>query len=305
MKPPLWLLGAMAPLAALATFGAGEVAVPQRIDAPEPRAFGYQVGDTLQRRVAVLAPGGWRLDADSLPRVGGQGRAIELRSVATSNSRSGDGVRHELLLAYQVFLAPPAARTLELPAFRLRFDGAARTAEVLIDAWPVTVAPLVPAEVSPRAGLGEMQPDRAPPLIDIAALRARLWAIATLAALLLAALAVVYFGLPWRAAQRQPFRRAWRALRGLPAQPDAAAWRGACRQLHEALNRSAGEVVFEQGLDRFVAARPAFASLREDLARFLQLSRQAFFAEAAQAPNDAAWLIALCRRCRDAERGLL
>ena len=289
---------------ALLALAADDVAVPHRIEMPEPRAFGYQVGDTLLRRVAVQAPAGWQLDADSLPRAGGQGRALELRSVAASSARSGDGLRHELRLEYQVLLAPAAARTLEMPPFHLRFAGAARTTEVLIEAWPVTVAPLVPAEVSPRAGLGEMQPDRAPPLVDTAALRARLWACAAIAAVLLAGLTVVYFGLPWRSAWRQPFRMAWRALRDLPAQPDAPAWRGACRQLHEALNRSAGEVVFEQGLDRFVAARPAFASLRDDLARFLQLSRQTFFADAAQTPGDAQWLLALARRCREAERGL-
>ena len=150
-----------------------------------------------------------------------------------------------------------------------------------------------------------MQPDRAPPLIDSAALRARLWACGAIATVLLAGLSIVYFGLPWRSARRQPFRMAWRALRGLPALPDALAWRGACRQLHEALNRSAGEVVFEPGLDRFVAAKPAFASLRGDLVRFLQLSRNTFFADAAQSPGDAQWLLNLARRCLEAERGLL
>jgi len=69
--------------------------------------------------------------------------------------------------------------------------------------------------------------------------------------------------------------------------------------------RIAGEVLFERGLDAFVARRPAFAALRDDLERFLRLTRAEFFGGAARGAGDAKWLVALCRRCRDAERGLL
>jgi hypothetical protein len=41
-------------------------------------------------------------------------------------------------------------------------------------------------------------------------------------------------------------------------------WREACKAFHHALNRCAGEVVFEHGLARFVAAQPAFEPLRDD-----------------------------------------
>ena len=88
-----------------------------------------------------------------------------------------------------------------------------------------------------------------------------------------------------------------------PWWPDDEAWRAACRQLHEALNRSAGEVVFEHALPRFVAAHPAFAPLRDELQRFLQRSRREFFAAGSRAPDDGRVLVELARRCRDAERG--
>jgi mxaA protein len=74
--------------------------------------------------------------------------------------------------------------------------------------------------------------------------------------------------------------------------------------MHDALNRSAGEVVFEPGLERFVAANPAFSGLRDDLTRFLRLSSREFFGGAVREADDASWLAALCQRCRDAERGL-
>lgn len=76
--------------------------------------------------------------------------------------------------------------------------------------------------------------------------------------------------------------------------------------MHEALNRSAGAVLFESGIDAFLAAQPRFAGLRDELQQFFGLSRQAFFG----GPGDAAeplatrqWLLAFCRRCRNAERG--
>ena len=49
---------------------------------------------------------------------------------------------------------------------------------------------------------------------------------------------------------------------------------------------------------------PAFAAVRDELARFLQMSRAEFFGDAARQKDDGAWLRALCRRCRDAERGM-
>jgi mxaA protein len=255
----------------------------------EPRAFGYQVGDVVQRRINVEVPEGLVLDENSLPRPGARGTALELRALR----RSGGLIE----LDYQVFLSPVEARTLEMPSFTLRYEGPPRAQEVRIESWPVTVAPLMPLEVSPRTGLGELQPDAAPPLFDTRARSLRLLAHAALMAALLAYLAFVYLGLPWWGAQRRPFALAWRQLN--PAPP----WREACRHVHAALNQSAGEVLFENGIDRFIARHRAFAPLKEDIARFLRLSQREFFEGGARDADDTAWLTAFCKRCRNAERG--
>jgi mxaA protein len=260
----------------------------------EPRAFGYSVGDVLQRRVRLTWPEGWSLDLSSLPKLRRPGQAIELRAVQL------DG--QELRLEYQVFLAPKAVRTLEIAPMRLRFAGPGGEAFVRIDAWPVTVAPLVPVDVSPRVGLGEMQPDIAPPAIATQARHQRLWWYA--AALLLGGLYLlhVYIGLPWWGRRRRPFALASRALRRLPADPSTQDWHGAMRLVHEALNATAGEVVFEGGLSRFVAEQPRFAPLQASLAGFFRRSHDVFFSgQGAEA--DLPWLLALCRDCRHAERG--
>ncbi|MGD9835693.1 MAG: hypothetical protein AB7U92_23325, partial [Piscinibacter sp.] len=81
-------------------------------------------------------------------------------------------------------------------------------------------------------------------------------------------------------------------------------WRQACGALHEALHRSAGEVLFERGLDDFVQRQAGFAPLRDDLQRFLRMTSAQFFGGATREPDDGRWLQSLARRCRDAERGL-
>lgn len=291
-------------LPALLLAGAAAQAQVVRVDADEPRAYGYHVGDLVERRVVVHVPAGWTLDRGSIPQPGGRGRSIELRRVDHREQGESGGTRHELQLQYQVFLAPSVVRTLETASFRLRVQGPGRQEEARVEGWPVTVAPLVPVEVSPRRGLGEWQPDAPVPRVPTAPMEQRLVLWGALAALVALGLALAYAGPPWRAWRSQPFGRAWRSLRGLPAQPADADWLAACRTLHEALNATAGEVLFEGGVARFVAAKPGFQALHDDLVRFLRLSRAQFFGGAPRAADDAAWLRTLARRCRDAERGL-
>jgi len=300
--PAALLLGVLAAVDGRAT-GAIDALTAQ---AEEPRAFGYQVGDVLSRTIIVDAPDGLALDEASLPRVGRLGQAFELRRADWHRLRGG---RHRLALEYQVFLSPTAVRTLELPPINLHFVGLPRSQDLRIDAWPVTVAPLVPVDVSPRRGLGEMQPDSEAPVIDTSSTRQRLLAYGAAIAPMLLYLARVYIGLPWLSRRQRPFESAWRTLRGLGGTTAAERHRAVLQTLHAALNRSAGVVLFEQGIDAYLAAQPRFVGMRDDLIHFFDVSRRVFFDTQAAAPTDAAtddavrWLLDFCRRCRDAERG--
>ena len=281
---------------------AGAAAAPDTLGArsDEPRAFGYMVGDTVSRRIELTVPAGLTLDRGSLPRAGTRGRALELKRVVLHQSFSG--APEALQLDYQIFLAPREVQVLEMPAIELRFAGSPRPQTLRIDAWPVTVAPLAPAESPTREGLGELRPDRDPPRVDTRAAGTRLALAAGVMLLLLGYLANVYLVLPWSAQRRRPFGRAWKQLGALPAQPDAAQRRAAFERVHAALNETGGEVLFEPGLDRFVASHPRFAPLRDELARFFAISRSEFFAGRSDAA-DMTWLRAFARRCRDIERG--
>lgn len=264
----------------------------------EPRAYGYFIGDLVDRQAMVEVPAGWQLDPDSLPASGERGRPIELQGV---NWRPLSGGRYALQLRYQVLVSPPESRTYELPTMRLRFTRGEAEQTLRIEAWPVTVSPLVPPEVSYRTGLGVLQPDVPTPRVDEAPILRRLALYAGLMAAGLLWLAVVYLGLPlWR--RERPFGRAWAHIAGLPARADAARWRLAAQALHEAINASAGTVVFEPGLEAFLARRPAMAPLREDLRAFFVESRRRFYAESG-GEVEAGALKRLARRARDLERG--
>ncbi len=284
------------------TLSRSATAAPDTLGASsdEPRAFGYTVGDVVSRRITLRVPAGLELDPDSLPRAGARGRALELQRVVLHKSLAG--VPDALRLDYQVFLAPRELRVLEMPPLELRFDGSPRPQTLRIDAWPVTVAPLAPVEPSPREGLGEMRPDREPSRLATGLARMRLTVEVGAMLLLLGYLAQVYLVLPWSAQRRRPFGRAWKTLSVLPTRPDAKQRRAAFERVHAALNETAGEVLFEPGVDRFVGRQPRFASLRDDLVRFFADSRAEFFAGGDDAV-DARWLVAFGRRCRDLERG--
>jgi mxaA protein len=290
---------ALALLAGAGPAGAVEVATAS---SREPRAFGYTVGDVVERAVVVELPRGHTLDESSLPRRVGQGQAVELREAALRGGWQLGGTRHELTLRYQVMLSPPELRVLELPPVTLRVQGPARTEELRVDAWPLLVGPLSPAEPRLREGLGEMRPDAPAPQVDSSATRARLLAWGAAALILMGHLGWVYLGLPWAASRRRPFTVAWRTLRGLPAEPSGEQRTAAYRHLHDAINRTAGHVVFAGDIERFVLAHPRFAGLQGELRQFFERSNAQFFASP-PAEAHGPWLRAFGRRCRDAERG--
>lgn len=299
--------------AALLAAGLGTVAAPLaaaeplvlRADVEQPRAFGWRLGDTFERRVLVEVPAGLQLDAASLPKVGKPGGIAELRAVERSQQRIDGGERLQLKLRYQLFVSPVEARILELPGFRLRFvaagAGDARSDTVPVEAWPLAVAPLAPREASPRNGLGELRPDAVLPAFAPPRGRLLLWAGLALA--LLGYLAHVYLGDRWWARRQRPFARAYRELARLDLAA-APALQQAFRRLHRAFDEASGRATFAaDAAAGFAADGSRWAPLRGDIAVFFERSRAAFFDGAPATADDGARLLALARALRDIERG--
>jgi mxaA protein len=144
---------ALALAAGTATGAATPASAVLDLQVTEPRAFGWQVGDVLHRRVVLQVPPGWVLDARTLPRpvgqAGPQAGAVVLRQLSW-----GDAARTQLDLQYQVLQSPPALRTFELPALALSFDAIAPggdTDPVRPEAAPVASA--VPSAQAPGSGV--------------------------------------------------------------------------------------------------------------------------------------------------------
>jgi mxaA protein len=256
-----------------------------RLTVDDPPAFGFQLGDVVQRSVHLRLPPGARLDSASLPPPTRHNAPVELSSV--QHDEADDAARQTVVLTYQVFRSPPVPTVLELPALSLRFtlpQGAARREMTLrVDAHPLMVSPIAPAEPPNRAGLGPMQPDRPVPLTDPSpyAERLGLWAgVALLAAGWLA----------WRhafraiwARRQRPFASAWRDIRRQlsPGRSlDGPALEMAMRRLHAALRADAGRVLLAADLAAWLAERPRFAGLAGPLADFHAASERQFFARA-------------------------
>jgi mxaA protein len=233
----------------------------------EPRAFGYVVGDLIERQVVLQLPQAMTLPAEALPRPGRIDAWLALRHAQLQGS--------ELRLTYQMIGAPAAVRTITLPSLALQPLGAAHPIE--IPEYQVTAGPLTPELVAATPGLPELQPDRVPVRADLTSAMARVAAMATLFALLLfLAYALRHPELAfWR--RRGPFRTAWLALRKLRS-ADGAASRVAFEHLHAAFNAAAGRAVFGSDLAPLFAAQPALTALRVEIELFFAWSRETFFA---------------------------
>ena len=273
-----------------ASEGAGVAPAPVAARVEQPRPFGHVVGDVLTQRVLLAAD---RPPApEGLPGPQRLGTWIERRSARVE--RAADG-RHWLVVEYQVVNAPQFLTTVHIPAWRLSVD--ASQPALLVPAWPIDVAPIT-AAATPGTGAWQLRPDRPAPAIATGPLRLRLLLASVALAACLAAWAGWLAWRQWRDARTLPFAAALRTLRraddGHPS-----AW----RTLHEAFDRTAGEVLRVSTLPRLFERAPQFEPLRDRIEGFYAQSAARFFGEARAAPAEsAASPRALCRDLRRVER---
>jgi mxaA protein len=278
------------------------------LEVRNPRPFGYVIGDRLEQQIAVEVPSALSLVGTSLPNAGRATVWLQRQVPRVATRRTGGTNRYEIAIGYQVVNVPEQIQTIELPELHLRFAGGRQSTEAVVMSWPITVAPLTPRYVLSRAGLGDMRPDTLPQRIETRTLlfRILMWLIGLLAILTYVALS--RFGVPFLTRRRGPFARALSDLRHLArASPDEATQLRAMQRLHRAFDETAGHAVFAGQLARFFALHGRFEDTRAETERFFNISREEFFGDARTAHSGAAAsinaVLALARRCRDAERG--
>jgi len=278
---------------------AAPAATPRLLQASEPRAFGWFLGDEIEREAWLSLPAGWHLLPASLPTPRDNGAALELRNLRVVPQ----GGALQLLLRYQVMRSPAQARSLEMPPLKLQLAGPGGAEQtVRVEAWPVLVAPLAPEVAPTRRGLGPLRPDRPPPPAEDPSRPLRLALEAAVALGALASLARARWGAWWRRGQQRPLAAAFQQLQALPAEASLPAQQQALRGLHHALNRTAGQVLAASGLPAFCQQRPAFAPHALALQQLFAQSDRLFFAGQPLPPEAWQAVRQLARALRVAER---
>lgn len=252
----------------------------------QPRAFGYVLGDLVTQR--VLLPDGF--EPAELPPAERFGVWFERHD--SRIERGADG-RRWLVVQYQIVNSPQALITVTIPAWRVPVAGGGEG--LLVEAWPISVAPLTPRAPFAVGALQDLQPDREAPLVETAPIVRELIFWSSLLALTIVSWIAWVIWRNWRAARNQPFARALREIRAVgEAAPQA--WQA----LHAAFDRTAGRVVQLQTLPVLFERAPFLAPLRTEIERFFAQSTERFYGSGAVA--EPVSVRALCAQLRRAER---
>lgn len=263
----LWLLAA----------GSAFAVEPMKFTVSPIRQFGHVIGDGITLDGSVDLPTGYAPDTAGLPKPGRVGAFLELREVALEAEAAN---RHRIRVRFLVVNSTPEVRTVETPPLAVHFrkEGADDLA-VSLPQIPVTISPLTPGEVLARDGLEELQPDIPAPHVATGWMRARLLSLAVLAVVLAGWFAWAQGWLPTNLLAHRPFARARAAIARLGDATPSELQAERARRLHRAFDESAGFVVTGETLERFFAARPGFASLRDEIGAFFAASGSFFYAE--------------------------
>ena len=276
-----------------------------------PRNVAYTVGDILERKITLDIKKPYSLLDTSLPIVGyerrykGQLVGIDLQNIRHEKEEFEDFNRHTLYLAYQIFTTNVVAKPAILPPEIVKLQNRKEFVQYRIPSWQFSISPIsVFGAVKVES---DMSPLRGPLLLKDDTNQQYLKVLVAILALSLLGLLYILGKHAWLPRMGGPFSRAYRRINKLRRQPGNENLQTAVSEMHEALNKSAGQSIFSDTLDAFIAKRPSFAPIRAELLQFFGLSRQVFFEPSAAHEVGAEpmeWLRKFCRHCRDCERGL-
>ncbi|HEX2842548.1 nonribosomal peptide synthetase MxaA [Hyphomicrobium sp.] len=272
-----WLM--LVPLLVLAGNAAAGVRAVHTI---EPRAFGYFLGDTLERIVEIETGPDDEIVPASLPRTGPSNYWLELRSIEHTSTHQGDGRLHRLKLVYQTFYAPIDPRKLAIPTTEITVRGPAGSETAAIPPFTFLMSPL--REIFPEKS-GEtsetfLRPDVPPEFSRSGLLRTAALTALGFSALFLALLARDLAWWPFHRRPARPFSRAVREIGQSLAKGSAEGYKTALLALHRAFDTAAGQRLLAADVDIFLAKHPEHDEAREQVTRFFSASRTVFFGDA-------------------------
>jgi len=260
-----------------------------------PRPFGYVIGDEIPERIILETRPGVILNTASLPAKGPVNRWLNLNAMHIRQS----GQRYEIDLRYQVFYAPLSVRTLTLPGFDLHFGSGDSAFSKPVPPWRFTMSPLRDLAVKGAESGATLRPDSPPPQLDTRQTLTLIVAGSGASLLAAATLGFLYGYFP-ALRRRTLFKQALKRLARLPEKDMASV----LHTVHDALNRLNRKPLYQHQLAGFYQAHPEHRRVDSQLNWFFNYSNHYFFSRNVSATAlDREKLIALCKACRQIERG--
>lgn len=286
-----------------------------KLNIVEPaRDVGYTVGDILKRVITLEVKKPYTLVTTSIPIVGYERRwkgkviGIDVSAISFKESEQNDTHTYVIDVDYQVLTNNVVAKPGALPAEVLHLKtidakGKPLLVQYRIPSWNFRISPLaVFGSVKIEQDMSGL---RGPLGLDVSQHLMNRNIAASILGLALLGLLYILGNRAWLPRMGAPFAKALRDIRKLPE--NAEGMQKAISRVHLALNKTAHQTVFKGSVDEFIAKKPTFSALKNELNTFFEISRHAFF-EASPNPNaqvhNIAWLKAFTRHCRDCERGL-
>jgi len=289
-------IAAIAPASAMAQAAAEDVQFHVTL-----RDTGYMLGDLLDERIEARLPGSLQIDADALPLPGRVTPWMEVRR-SRLGARRADGTQ-ELVVTYQIFAEVEQATRVPLPAFKLRLRDGADMRTVSVAEQSFLLSPALPSTLDDEDR--ELRPSPAP--AELPATKAIAGTLASVALALACAgfLLWRYDLLPFLPRAPGPLARAWRRWRrrqkrGLSDEEHAAL----LRDMHAALNRSAGETLYPSTLQRLFERAPYLTPLRAQIEGLFGDSWNRFYGSADCAAPSTARVLSMLHSAADRERGV-
>lgn len=275
------------------------------VSVADPRAFGYFLGDVLNREIMVETRGPTQLKVAALPRPGPQQYWLDLVDVRHETKTAANGTLHHLTLRYQIFYSALEPKRVTIPKTTLFFTTPEPEATAtppppqvtrVVPALEVIVSPLREIiQASPGASADQAKPGESPLRADAVAMpvvtggiRSRLLAAALLLLSVLTGLAYQYAIWPFGKRAARPFTRAERAITRLSGRNDTLlTYEQQLRILHRAFDEAAGNRVLTNDIPRFLAEHSEYRELEPRVRTFFGASSLAFFG----GKTDAAYTI--------------
>ena len=274
---------------------------------------GYTVGDVLQRQITLTIKKPYYLVEESLPIIGfektyrGQPIGVNLAGLNHTKKDEGEQIVHHLTLDYQIFTSSVVAKRAAVLAEYVRLVNTSDKDDLVkyrIPMWEFVISPLsVFGQIKVEDDMSQF---RGPLLMDASKEKMRFKTLLVLLVLSLLGLLYILGKNAWLPRMGGPFAKAFRNIKKQDNTPEGI--KSAVSSMHAALNTSAGNSLFMNNLDEFLAKKPAFNAIKSEINQFFDLSRQVFFEPNAKhdvGAEPVTWLKQFCRRCRDCERGLI